>query len=194
MTYYYVFEEMTGVITGPADFPIVPGIGVQLPGNAFELPELLPAAEPGYVWVWRNGAASQLIDLRNRLVYRKDNGMPFYWNELGPLPEYLTAIPRPGEYYVWGTDDWVLDAALERAGQVYDADVERDKRLRDVVIRVAPLQYAYELGEATSDQLTTLQALKRYAVTLAQIELQAGYPSTINWPVAPAKFVVSPAA
>lgn len=194
MTYYYVFDETTREIFGPVELPIVPGMGVQLPGNAFELPQLLPAAEPGHVWVWRDGAALQLIDLRNRLVYRKDSGIPLYWNELGPLPEYLTAIPRPGEYYVWGTDDWVHDAAAEREGQVYEADVERDKRLRDVVIRVAPLQYAYELGEATSDQLTTLQALKRYTVTLAQIELQPGYPSTIDWPVAPARFVISPAA
>lgn len=194
MTYYYVFDETTREIFGPVELPIVPGMGVQLPGNAFELPELLPAAEPGHVWVWRDGAALQLIDLRNRLVYRKDSGSPLYWSELGPLPEYLTAIPRPGEYYVWGTDDWVLDAAAEREGQIYEANVERDKRLRDVVIRVAPLQYAYELGEATSNQLTALQALKRYAVTMAQIELQPGYPAAIDWPVAPARFVISPPA
>ncbi|MDI2141743.1 MULTISPECIES: tail fiber assembly protein [unclassified Pseudomonas] len=193
MAYYYV-NERTQELNGPVELPVIPGMGVVLPGNAIELPEVLPPAESGHVWVWRDGAALQLIDLRNRPVYRKDNGNFFYWNELGPLPEYLTLKPRPSEFYVWGTDDWVLDVAAERAGKVAEADVERDNRLREVVIRVAPLQYAYELGEASNEQLTALQAWKRYTVKLAQIELQTDYPLTIDWPVAPAKVVVSPAA
>lgn len=193
MAYYYV-NERTQELNGPVELPVIPGMGVVLPGNAIELPEVLPPAESGHVWVWRDGAALQLIDLRNRPVYRKDNGNFFYWNELGPLPEYQTLKPRPSEFYIWGTDDWVLDVAAERVGKVAEAEVERDNRLREVVIRVAPLQYAYELGEASNEQLTALQAWKRYTVKLAQIELQTDYPLTIDWPVAPAKAIVSPAA
>ena len=191
MPYYYV-NEMTKQITGPFEPMVIPGIGVQLPGNAIELPELLADLQPGYAWVWRDAQAVQLIDLRNRLVYRKDNGNPFYWTEFGPRPDYLTIKPRPNSYYVWKDDDWVLDVDAERAGQAAQADIDRDNRLREVVIRVAPLQYAYELGEASSDQLGALQAWKRYALNLARIELQPGYPATIEWPTAPAESVVSP--
>jgi hypothetical protein len=192
MTYYYVVNETTQELTGPIELPITPGIGVQVPGNVIELAEQLPAAEPGYVWVWRNGQTSKLVDLRNRFVYRKDDGSYVYWTELGSLPDDLTLKPRPNAYYFWKDDDWVLNLEAERAGLAAQADVERDSRLREVVIRVAPLQYAYDLGEATSDQLASLQAWKRYALNLARIELQADYPLIIEWPSAPARHSVSP--
>jgi hypothetical protein len=62
------------------NLPVIPGGGVLVPGNVIELAELLPTAEPGYVWVWRDGQASQLIDLRNRFVYHKDNGYSVWWS------------------------------------------------------------------------------------------------------------------
>lgn len=192
MTYYYVVNEATKEMTGPVELPIIPGIGIQIPGNVIELAEQLPPAETGYVWVWRNGIASQLIDLRNTIVYYKDTGMATPWSESGPLPDSLTSKARPGEYYVWKNDDWELDLEAQYAAAVAQADIERDKRLQELVIRVAPLQYAYEWGEASSDQLTVLQAWKRYALKLANIELQPDYPLSIDWPVVPAQLVVSP--
>lgn len=189
MPYYYVVNEITREITGPIELPVTPGIGIQVPGNAIELTELLPLAEPGYVWVWRDGMANQLIDLRNTLAYYKTDGMATYWSELGPLPDYLTSHPRPSQYYVWKSDGWVLDEDEQLKGLTAQAGIERDNRLREVVIRVAPLQYAYELGEATSVQLAALQAWKRYTVDLAKIEQQTDYPLLIEWPIAPAKTV-----
>ncbi|WP_415765400.1 tail fiber assembly protein [Pseudomonas sp. ZB1P45] len=188
MVYYYVYET-TQELVGPVELPEIPGMGVVLPGNAIELPEALPAAETGYVWVWRNGAASQLIDLRNRPVYRKDTGGLQFWYELGPLPDYLTVKPRPGEYYVWLNDDWELDLAAERTGKTAQVNAERDNRLREIVIRVAPLQYAYELGEATNVQLATLQEWKRYTLKLMNIEQQPDFPLIIDWPASPVSVV-----
>ena len=62
--------------------------------------------------------ASQLIDVRNRPVYRKDTGGLQFWYELGPSPDHLTRQASPGEYYVWLNDDWPLPtwaAATEQA-------------------------------------------------------------------------------
>jgi hypothetical protein len=188
MVYYYVYET-TKEIVGPVELPQIPGLGVVLPGNAIELPEALPSAETGYVWVWRNGAALQLIDLRNLTVYRKDTGSVELWGELGPLPDYLTVKPRPGEYYFWVNDDWVLDLAAERTGKTARANGERDSRLFQIVIRVAPLQYAYELGEATNVQLATLQEWKRYTLKLMNIEEQPDFPLIIDWPASPVSVV-----
>ncbi|WP_025110831.1 tail fiber assembly protein [Pseudomonas sp. H1h] len=190
MPYYYV-DEMTREIAGPFEPMVIPGIGAQIPSNAIELPEQSLPVEAGHAWVWRDGQAVQLLDMRG-LVYRKDNGLPFHWNEFGTLPDDLTVKPRPN-YCFWKDDDWVLDVEAERAGQAAEADVARDNQLRTVVIRVAPLQYAYELGEATSEQLSALQAWKRYALNLARIDLQPGYPAIIEWPAAPAQSVVTPA-
>jgi len=184
MAYYYV-NELTGELTGPVELPVCPGMGVVVPGNAIELPQVLPAADSGHAWVWRNERALQMVDLRNRTVFRKDNGNPQYWAQLGCLPDHLTAKPRPGIYHFWKSDDWELDVEAERTGLIAHAQIDRDSRLREAVIRVAPLQYAYELGEASSDQLTTLQAWKRYALALARIEHQSDYPSVIDWPAPP---------
>ncbi|MBK5510645.1 tail fiber assembly protein [Pseudomonas sp. TH15] len=192
MAYYYLVDEMTQQISGPVSLPVVPGMEGSIPGNVIELPELLPPAEASYVWAWRNGVTVQLLDMRNQLAYRKDNGMPQYWTELGPLPDNLTFKPRPSLYHAWRDDDWALDLDLQREGEAAQAEIDRDNRLRTVVIRVAPLQYAYDLGEATSEQLTALQAWKRYALKLTQIELQPDYPLSIIWPTAPAKSVVLP--
>lgn len=189
MAYYYL-NESTQELTGPVELPVIPGMGVVLPGNAIELPEVLPSAETGYVWVWRTGAASQLIDLRNRPMYRKDTGGLQFWYELGPLPDYLTVKPRPGEYYVWLNDDWALDLAAERTGKTAEAGAERDNRLREIVIRIAPLQYAYELGEATNVQLATLQEWKRYTLKLMSIEQQPDFPLVVDWPASPVSVVV----
>ncbi|MGN4047533.1 tail fiber assembly protein [Pseudomonas sp. SM4] len=193
MAYYYV-NELTRELTGPVELPACPGMGVVMPGNAIELPHVLPAADSGHVWIWRDERAVQMVDLRNRTVFRKDNGNPQYWTQLGPLPDELTLKPRPSIYHCWKSDDWALDVEAERAGLIAQAQIDRDGRLRDAVIRVAPLQYAYEVGEASSDQLTTLQAWKRYALTLARIEQQPDYPSVIDWPAAPVTQVVSPVA
>jgi hypothetical protein len=57
------------------------------------------------------------------------------------------------------------------------------------VIRVAPLQYAYELGEATNVQLATLQEWKRYTLKLMDIEEQPDFPLIIDWPASPASVV-----
>lgn len=194
MTYYYVVNEVSHVITGPVDLPETPGIGVQIPGNVIEMESLMPPAEPGHVWAWQNGTTVQLIDMSNRFVFRKIDGGAVYWTQLGPIPDDLTTKRFPGLYYVWKDDDWALDLEAQRAGKAAEADVERDNRLRVVVIRVAPLQYAYELGEADSDQAALLQAWKRYAVNLTKIEQQADYPMIIDWPQAPEKVVVTPSA
>ncbi|WP_339494417.1 MULTISPECIES: tail fiber assembly protein [unclassified Pseudomonas] len=191
MAYYYV-NELTQELTGPVELPVYPGMGKVVPGNAIELPEVLSIAKPGYVWAWRDGQALQLVDLRNRTVYRKDNGSSQYWTQLGSLSDELTAKARPDAYHFWKNDGWVLDVEAERTGLVAKAEIDRDNRLREVVIRIASLQYAYELGEASSDQLTTLQAWKRYALALARIEQQPNYPSLIDWPAAPAPLVASP--
>lgn len=79
----------------------------------------------------------------------------------------------------------MLDLAAELTGKTAQANAQRDSRLFQIVIRVAPLQYAYELGEATSVQLATLQEWKRYALKLMDIEQQPDFPMIIDWPASP---------
>lgn len=51
---------------------------------------------------------------------------------------------------------------------------------------IAPLQDAVDIGEATDDEGGLLTAWKKYRVLLNRVPAQAGYPTTIDWPIAPA--------
>lgn len=62
---------------------------------------------------------------------------------------------------------------------------ERDARLSQAAIRIAPLQDAVDVGEATADDEALLVAWKRYRVALSRIEQSEGFPLTFDWPAAP---------
>lgn len=62
---------------------------------------------------------------------------------------------------------------------------ERDARLAAAALRMAPLQDAVDLGDATGAEETALTAWKQYRVKLNRIELQSGFPAAVVWPVAP---------
>lgn len=90
----------SGALSGPVEFPVTPGIGIQLPANAIELSFKLPEPEAGRSWALINGVPREAIDRRGG-VYRKDGGAQQIWTELGALPETLTSQPWPGELHVW---------------------------------------------------------------------------------------------
>lgn len=61
----------------------------------------------------------------------------------------------------------------------------RDQLLRDAALRIAPLQDAVDLDEATDAEIALLKKWKQYRVALNRIQDQAGYPAEITWPAAP---------
>jgi hypothetical protein len=64
---------------------------------------------------------------------------------------------------------------------------KRDQKLRDATLRIAPLQDAMDLDEATMEEETALNAWKRYRIALNRVEQQPGFPHEISWPMAPIK-------
>ena len=61
----------------------------------------------------------------------------------------------------------------------------RDDLLNVATARIAPLQDAYDLGDATAEENETLISWKRYRVALNRIERQVGFPQHIDWPDQP---------
>lgn len=179
----YLMDD-AGALLGPVEFFVTPGIGVQLPANAVQLAYELPTAESGRTWAISNGVPRELIDFRG-IVYRKGNGARQSWSELGVLPEEFTAEPCPDEFHVWQDNAWVLDAARRSANIAASALAQRDVLLRDAVLRIAPLQYAEDIGDANHDEQLLLIEWKLYSVELNRIEKQAGFPDEVSWPVAP---------
>ncbi len=171
-----------GALIGPVVFPVVPGLGVQLPANAVELPSELSPPEKGFAWAWVDGAPQLLPDYRGQ-VFQIHSGAASTWERLGNLPEGLTTQPRPDPYHVWLDDRWQLDREARESATLEQLLLERDNRLREAATRLAPLQYAVDLGEASTEEKNALLDWKRYCIALNRIEQQPGYPSEIEWPV-----------
>ncbi|VVO54865.1 hypothetical protein PS896_00487 [Pseudomonas fluorescens] len=183
----YLFDG-SGALSGPVEFPVTPGIGIQLPANAVELSFELPEPETGRSWALINGVPREVIDRRG-VVYRKDGGAQQIWNELGALPEALTAQSWPGEFHVWRDDAWVLDEQARMANAKAQELEKRDVLLRDAVLRIAPLQYAEDIGDASDEERLQLLEWKRYSVELNRLEKQGGFPDEITWPTVPGAVV-----
>ena len=66
-----------------------------------------------------------------------------------------------------------------------DAVGSRDQLLGLAAIRIAPLQDAIDEDSATDNEVARLKLWKQYRIALNRVELQAGYPSDIEWPVSP---------
>lgn len=67
-----------------------------------------------------------------------------------------------------------------------DVMVQRDALLAVATVRIAPLQDAVDLDEATPAEVAALKAWKQYRVLLSRIEQQPGFPAAVDWPKAPA--------
>jgi hypothetical protein len=105
-----------------------------------------------------------LAGMQDGLLVSIDGGFKVSPPEQAPPP--VVPVPTPAE---------LAQLALDA----------RDRLLATATIRIAPLQYAVDLGDASHDDMEKLNAWKQYSVALNRIEVQAGFPQSINWPVSP---------
>ncbi|MBO9552240.1 tail fiber assembly protein [Pseudomonas sp.] len=63
---------------------------------------------------------------------------------------------------------------------------QRDGLLALAALRIAPLQDAVDLDDATADETALLKKWKQYRVLLNRVSDQASFPETIDWPAPPA--------
>lgn len=183
MSIVYIVDS-TGALYGPVTLPVIPGYGEQIPEDAVELAEELPACGPGFAWALAEGTPVRVVDYRGD-VYDVDTGAQQKWEALGDLPLGLTAVPPPGLYHVFRAGVWQLDIAAQKEAKVLQVLAERDGLLVIAQMRIAPLQHAAFLEMDTEQENAALLAWMRYSVDLNRIEQQEGYPFAITWPVSP---------
>lgn len=117
--------------------------------------------------------------------HSKEDGSIVSYRELGPLPENLTDVACPGPHYKWAGDGWVLDKVEESGALAVQASATRDGLLGTAALRIAPLQDAVDLEEATAEDIALLKKWRKYRVDLNRISQQEGYPAQIEWPAVP---------
>lgn len=104
--------DNAGVLTGPVELPVIPGIGIQVPSNAIQLSARLAEPAAGKVWALVGGQPQQLADHRGQ-VYSTNTGEPLKHTALGVLPAGLTLEPRPSPDHSWNGSAWDFDADLQ---------------------------------------------------------------------------------
>lgn len=90
-----------------------------------------------------------------------------------------------------GNIDWtqlVTQAMKDQATgaqRLADANAEIVRRRSVADNAIAPLQDAIDVDDATEAEIALLKAWKKYRVALSRLPAMPGYPSVIDWPVAP---------
>ncbi|WP_460420842.1 tail fiber assembly protein [Pseudomonas sp. ZL2] len=91
-----------------------------------------------------------------------------------------------------GVIDWsqmvTVEMKAQAAAEQHLATVVAETAARRATADAAidPLQDAVDIEDATEAEVAALKAWKKYRVALIRLPDQAGYPATIDWPVAPA--------
>lgn len=65
------------------------------------------------------------------------------------------------------------------------AKAERDLLMAYATAQIAPLQDAVEMDEATSGEVASLAAWKKYRLAVSRTNTSSGWPSNITWPETP---------
>ena len=80
-----------------------------------------------------------------------------------------------------------LSDPLPETPEAIEAQIlaERDFRLSQAAIRIAPLQDAVDIDIATDDERALLLDWKRYRVALNRLEIEEGFPTSVEWPATP---------
>ncbi|EJX1437559.1 tail fiber assembly protein [Salmonella enterica] len=170
----------TNEFIGAGDAYIPPHTG--LPANCTDIaPPDIPAS---HIAIFDVGTETWSLheDHRGEAVYDTTTGNQVYISAPGPLPENVTSVSPGGEYQKWDskTKVWVNDEAAEAAARLREAEGTKNRLLQIASEKIAPLQDAVDLDEATDKEKASLLAWRKYRVQVNRVD-------TLNpdWPEQP---------
>ncbi|WP_435817083.1 terminase gpA endonuclease subunit [Escherichia coli] len=139
----------------------------------------------GFVAVFNSDEASWHLveDHRGKTVYDVASGDALFISELGPLPENVTWLSPGGEYQKWNGTAWVKDTEAEKLFRIREAEETKNSLMQVASEHIAPLQDAVDLEIATEEEISLLEAWKKYRVLLNRVNTTTA--PDIEWPVAP---------
>ncbi|EFH1089001.1 tail fiber assembly protein [Escherichia coli] len=171
----------TNEFIGEGDAYIPPHTG--LPANSTDIaPPDIPA---GFVAVFNSDEASWHLveDHRGKTVYDVASGDALFISELGPLPENVTWLSPEGEFQKWNGTAWVKDTEAEKLFRIREAEETKNNLMQVASEHIAPLQDAADLEIATEEEISLLEAWKKYRVLLNRVDTSTA--QDIEWPALP---------
>ncbi|EBN4502156.1 tail fiber assembly protein [Salmonella enterica] len=158
----------TNEFIGTGDAYIPPHTG--LPANCTDIaPPDIPASHIA-IFDAETGTWSLHEDHRGETVYDTTTGNQVYISAPGPLPENVTSVSPDGEYQKWDGKAWVKDEAAETAARLREAEGTKSRLLQMASEKIAPLQDAVDLDEATDKEKASLLAWRKYRVQVNRVD------------------------
>ncbi|EMJ2842327.1 tail fiber assembly protein [Salmonella enterica] len=168
----------TNEFIGAGDAYIPPHTG--LPANCTDIaPPDIPSSHIA-VFDAETQTWSLQEDYRGETVYDTTTGNQVYISEPGPLPENVTSVSPGGEYQKWDGKAWVKDEAAEAAARLREAEGTKSRLLLMASGKIAPLQDAVDLDEATDKEKASLLAWRKYRVLVSRVDT-----TNPDWPYVP---------
>lgn len=157
------------------------------PGDHVEKPLVFPRFDSRYVY---SASVNSFYEVPELEYYEAAGTLPADLLEVedsvfveftqGPFPEGKTRVAGENGLPVW------VDAPPPSREEMEARQLaQRDALLRNAALRIAPLQDAVDLGEATEDEEARLIAWKRYRIELNRLINAEGWPMEFKWPVQP---------
>lgn len=150
------------------------------------IPDIAPPDIPaGFVAVFNSDEASWHLveDHRGKTVYDVASGDALFISELGPLPENVTWLSPEGEFQKWNGTAWVKDTEAEKLFRIREAEETKNNLMQVASEHIAPLQDAADLEIATEEEISLLEAWKKYRVLLNRVDTSTA--QDIEWPALP---------
>jgi len=182
------FSQVTGefIHACAADkSPLDDGLVYLLPAFATEIAP--PKAGMREVAVFAGDHWEVFPDWRGVPLYSVVDGAPVSIDKIGDTPDRVqgTELPCPSMDHTWTNGKWKLDQARQKSRLAASAIRQRDALLAAATAKIAPLQDAVDLDDASTAEIALLKQWKQYRVALNRIESQTDFPEAIVWPSAP---------
>ncbi|MGM3184374.1 tail fiber assembly protein [Dickeya oryzae] len=176
LTVYHV-DPLTREYTGASYEYLMTGTG--LPADSYADAPTLPSEGQALRRSVDGTSWEHVPDYRGQTVYRTADGSAQMVQNIGALPDDITAQAPATAFDVWDGTQWVTDIDAQKAAAKKVVQQELDKRKSVASSRIAELTYAANLGIATTDEEAALKAWQTYLVMLSRVDVS---DAEITWP------------
>lgn len=137
----------------------------------------------GFTQIFNHTKWIYIEDFRGTEVYHKETHEKKIVDYIGPIQKEFTDLAPSSEFDMWSSGGWVKDETKEEEFLISQAESQKAHLLSLAADKIAPLQDAADLDEATEDELTQLKVWKKYRVLVNRVDTSLA--SDIVWPEFP---------
>jgi Bacteriophage tail assembly protein len=171
----------TNEFIGEGDAYIPPHTG--LPANSTDI---APPDIPAGLWLFSTVMRHRGISLKIIGVKRFMTWLPatrYLFLNSDRYRNMSPGYPPEGEFQKWNGTAWVKDTEAEKLFRIREAEETKNNLMQVASEHIAPLQDAADLEIATEEEISLLEAWKKYRVLLNRVDTSTA--QDIEWPALP---------